>query len=248
MTMTDGPLVPVVLKDDAFVPPGAETYYVVAGNGFFMERRTDLYTATVPVDGGVPGLRQHEAKLDLRLPQRLPRTLVESALGFFRAMYDRWEAEGVLVMFLAPPDGDRPARFRFDAPPQKIKGWVERGRFRADLRLDYGACERPGPAWRKLGTFHSHAHLAPHHSAVDARDELWETGLHLTAGYVNSSLPEFEASFVVNGARFPLAVDEVLVRPHGVRGFPKAWLERVTVIEESWVKSGARYDGYGYAY
>lgn len=225
------PLVPVVLKDDAFTPPDAETYYVVGGNGFFLERRTDLYTATVSVDGGVPGLLPHEARLELRLPRKLPRALVECALGFFRAVHQRWDGEGILVMFYAPPSGTRPVRFRLDAPPQKIRGRVERGRFRADLRLDYGACHRPGDAWRKLGTFHSHGHVGPHHSVVDARDELWETGLHLTAGYVNSSLPEFEASFVVNGTRFPVAVDDVLERTRTARTYPKQWLDRVEVTE-----------------
>ncbi len=246
--MPASPLVPVVLKDDAFVPPDAPTYYVVAGNGFFLERRTDLYTATVAVDGGVPGLAPHAARLDLRLPQKLPRGLVECAVGFFRAMYDRWDAEGIVVMFMTPADGDRPARYRLEAPPQTIRGWVDRGRFRADLRLEYGACDKPGPAWRKLGTFHSHGAHSPRHSAVDAHDELWETGLHLTAGYVSSSRPEFEASFVVNGARFPLAVDEVLVRPQGVRGFPKAWLEQVTVVEDAPGAGKGGYDAYGYSY
>jgi hypothetical protein len=244
--MTTGPLVPVVLKDAAFAPPAAETYYVVAGNGFFLERRTELYTATVAVDGGVPGLRPHEARLDLRLPRKLPRALVECALGFFRAVYDRWDGEGILVMFYAPSDGVRPVRYRLDAPPQKIRGRVERGRFRADLRLDYGACERPDDAWRKLGTFHSHGPCGPRHSSIDAHDELWETGLHLTAGYVGSSLPEFEASFVVNGTRFPIAVDEVLERPRAARPYPKRWLDRIEVIELA--STGYADGGYTHAY
>jgi hypothetical protein len=229
--MSIGPLVPVVLKDAAFRPPDADTYYIVAGNGFFLERRTELYTAKVAVDGGVPGLLPHETQLDLRLPRRLPRALVETALGFFRAVYDRWDGEGILVMFYAPSDGARPVRYRLEAPPQKIQGRVERGRFRADLRLDYGACERPGDEWRKLGTFHSHGPVGPRHSTIDARDELWETGLHLTAGYVNSPLPEFEASFVVNATRFPVGVDDVLERPRAARRHPKRWLDAIEVIE-----------------
>jgi hypothetical protein len=230
--VTGRALVPVVLKDDRFVPPDADTYYVVAGNGFFLERRTDLYTATVPVEAGVPGLARHESRLELRLPRRLPRGLVESALGFFRAVQERWDGEGIVIMFFAPPDGRRPGRFRLDAPPQTIRGRVERGRFRADLRLDYGTCERPGDDWRKIGTFHSHGAFGPRHSAIDAHDELWETGLHLTAGYVSSRLPEFEAAFVVNGTRFALGVDAVMEPPRVARPCPRRWLERITVVEE----------------
>jgi hypothetical protein len=219
--MNAGPLVPVVLKDAAFEPPDAETYYVVAGNGFFLERRTELFTADRHGGRRRPGSRAARAQLDLRLPRKLPRLLVECALGFFRAVYERWDGEGIVVMFYAPADGAHPVRYRLDAPPQKIRGRVEGGRFRADLRLDYGACARPGDAWRKLGTFHSHGPVGPRHSTVDARDELWETGLHLTAGYVNSSLPEFEASFVVNGTRFPIVVDDVLERPRAAGNYPK---------------------------
>lgn len=229
--MSGAPLVPVVLKDAAFAPPAAETYYVVAGNGFFLERRTALYTASVRVDGGVPGLLPHAGRLDLRLPRRLPRALVECALGFFRAVYHRWDAEGILVLFYAPAGGGRPVRYRLDAPPQTIRGRVERGRFRADLRLDYRMCDHPGDPWIRLGDFHSHGHAGPQHSAIDAHDELWETGLHLTAGYVNSSLPEFEAAFVVNGTRFPLAVDDVLERARASRPHPKRWLDRIEVVE-----------------
>jgi hypothetical protein len=229
--MSTGPFVPVVLKDAAFEPPDAETYYVVAGNGFFLERRTELYTATVAVDGGVPGLEPHDARLDLQLPRKLPRALVACALGFFRAVHDRWDGEGILVMLYAPPDQTHPVRYRLDAPPQKLRGRIENGRFRADLRLDYGACARPGEAWRKLGTFHSHGPVGPRHSSIDAHDELWETGLHLTAGYVNSSLPEYEASFVVNGMRFPIAVDDVLERPRAPAKYPARWLDRIEIIE-----------------
>ena len=247
--MTARALVPVVLKDDAFAPPDDETYYVVAGNGFFLERRTALYTASVPVQGGVPGLLPHDAALELRLPRRLPRTLVERALGFFRTIHHRWDGEGILIMFYAPPAGDRPVQYRFEAPPQTIRGRVERGRFRADLRLEYGACDRPGEQWLKLGTFHSHGPVGPRHSAVDAHDEVWETGLHLTAGYVSSSLPEFEAAFVVNRTRFALRVDELMEPTRTARDFPKRWMERITVVEDRNVDEGRHGDaGYAYPY
>jgi hypothetical protein len=200
----------------------------------------------VPIDGGVPGLEPHRARLDLRLPHRLPRRLVECALGFFHAVLERWDGEAIVVLFYAPAAGGKPARYRLDAPPQTIRGRVERGRFRADLRLDYGACESPGEPWVKLGDLHSHGPLGPQHSAVDAHDELWETGLHVTAGYVGSSVPEFEASFVVNGRRFPLAVDDVLERPRACRPYPKRWLARVEVIERPHEASHGH--GYSYAY
>lgn len=241
--MRSAPMFPVLLKDDAFTTPDADTSYVIAGNGLFLERRTELYAATVRVDGGVAGLLPHEARLDLRLPRPLPRSLVETALGFFRSVYERWEGEAVLFLFYAPAADGRRARYRVEAPPQTIRGRVEHGRFRADLRLSYGPCARPGPEWRKLGTMHSHAELSPRHSLVDEHDELFETGLHVTVGYVGSTSPEFDAAFVVAGTRFPVPPEQVLEPAHTSRAWPPEWLERIRVVEER------RTDGkHGYAW
>src|SRR5262245_3724890 len=153
--MDGTPLFPVCVKDAAFETPAASTYYVLAQNGLFLVRHTSLFSATVPVDA-VPGLQTHAAAFTLHLP-RLPRTLVERAMGFFRAVYERWGGEAILIMFYAPPAERQPARFALSAPPQRIRGRFEYGRFRADLRLDYGVCEKPGAHYRKLGTIHSHA-------------------------------------------------------------------------------------------
>jgi len=79
---------------------------------------------------------------------------------------------------------------------------------------------------------HSHAELSPRHSLVDEHDELFETGLHVTAGYVDSTRPEFDAAFVVAGTRFPVPVEQVLEPPHAGRTWPAEWLDRIQVIEE----------------
>ncbi len=231
--MSHDPLFPVAVKDGAFRAPAAPSYYVLAANGLFLVRRTELFTACVPVAGGVPGLLPQEAELHLALP-RLPRVLLERAVTFFRDLWQKFEGEGIVVLFLAPPVGERPARYALAAPPQRLRGRFEGGRFRAELRLDYGACERPGPEFRKLGTIHSHGSFGPRHSVIDAHDELYETGLHVTAGYVDSARPEFEASFVVGRTRFAVPVEQVLPRFRTCRRWPPAWMERVTLACNGW--------------
>src|SRR5262245_39072927 len=103
---------PVVVKTATAALPDGPIGYVLAANGLFLLRRTDLFTACVPVDGGVPGLCPQDLFLRLHLP-RLPRRLLERAVGFFRAVWDRWRGEGILIMFYAPPDDGRPACFAF---------------------------------------------------------------------------------------------------------------------------------------
>jgi hypothetical protein len=224
---------PLVVKNADVALPETPVVYVLASNGLFMVRRTDLFTACVPVSGGVPGLLAQQPFLHHALP-RIPRRLLERAVGFFRTVHTRWQGEAILIMFYAPASEGRPERFAFVAPPQSIEGRFEKGRFRADLRLDYETCERPGPEFRKLGTFHSHGDAGPAHSAIDLHDELYETGLHLTAGYVDSSRPEFAAALVVNRTRFALPVADVLPTFKNVRRPPDAWLAKVAVCCRSW--------------
>ena len=232
------PVFPVVVKDATFAPLDTPAYYVVAANGLFLERQTPLFSATVPVDGGVPGLMEHEAALVLRVP-RVPRALLERSVGFFRAVYERWEGEAILVMFYAPALG----RFALRAPPQRITGRLEYGRFRADLCLDYGACEKPGPEYLKLGTFHSHGRAGPAHSSIDMHDELYEAGLHITAGYIDSTVPEFAAAFVVGRTRFRLSPDDVLPRFRTAQRPPQSWMRQITVTCQQWGGGWCRGNG-----
>ena len=218
------PLFPVVVKDRVLSPPPAtDAYYVVAANGVFLVRRTPLFTAATAVDG-IPGLLTHTPSLELRVP-RLPRALVERASGFFRAVYERFEGEAILVMFYAPTL----QRFALVAPPQVLTGRFGGGRFRADLRLDYGTCEKPGPEYVRYGTFHSHCELAPYHSQTDVDDEIGEPGLHVTAGYLDRTQPEFATSFVVNATRFKLHPADVLAPFGNYRRPPTAWLEQIVI-------------------
>jgi len=239
--MDGGPLFPIAVKDASFVPPDADAYYVLAQNGLFLVRRTPFFFATVPVDGGVPGLRDHTANLVLTLPP-LPRPLLERAMGFFQAVWARAEGEAILIIFYAPELG----RFALVAPLQILTGRVERGRFRADLRLTYGACENPGPQFFRIGSIHSHGCLGPQHSTIDVDDEVHEPGLHVTAGYVHSARPEFAAAFVVGCTRFAVPVDRVLPEFRGARRPPAAWLERVVLTcKRLPLGPGRIYDGHG---
>lgn len=229
--MEGEPLFPVVVKDAAFRPPDAAAYYVLARDGVYLVRRTDLFAASMRVDGGVPGLLPHHTALALALP-RIPRLLVEQAVGFFRAVYDRLGGEAILVVFYRPPAPGRPGRFALGAPPQRVRGRFERGRFRAELHLDYGTCERPEPGFREIGTVHSHADLGPTHSLVDEHDERGAPGLHVTIGYVHTVVPAFAAAWVAGGTRFALAPEDVLEPFERVRRWPAFWMRQLTVVCE----------------
>jgi hypothetical protein len=223
--------IPLLVKRPGAAPPVAPAYFVVAANGLHLVRATPLYEACVPARGDVPGLERERVRLALRFPP-LPRGDVERALGFFREVWARFRGEAIVVLFYAPPRDGRPGRWRLEPPPQRIRGRSDGGRFRADLRLDYEACDRPAAEFLKLGTMHSHGAYSPAHSETDVHDEAFETGLHVTAGYVDSVLPAFEAAFVVAGTRFRVPMDLALERPGDPRPFPRRWLDRIEIVED----------------
>src|SRR5262249_9157614 len=134
---------------------------------------------------------------------------------------------------------ERPGHYALVAPPQLLRGRREAGRFRADLRLEYGACAKPAPEFLKLGTFHSHGDLGPAHSAIDEHDELFEAGLHLTAGHVDGARPEFAAAFVVGRTRFTVPVERILPHFRGARPALPAWLAQVKIACDRWCEGRA---------
>ncbi len=229
-----GALYPVVLKDGSYEPSGAPISYLVSQDGLFIVRETPLFSVSVRADG-VPGLLPHAPHLHLKIPP-LPAAIAERALGFFRAVYERWQGEAILFLFY----DERGRRYLLDAPPQLIRGRFERGRFRAELQLEYGTCARPGPEFVKLGTVHSHGHAAPTHSDIDEHDELYESGLHVTAGYVSSPLPKFAAAFVVGRTRFVVPAAEIIPPVRATRRWPSSWMDRVVVACDQRAAFGER--------
>jgi hypothetical protein len=230
---------PLVLRDDAFAPPeGLHTYYVLAANGLFLERHTPLFSVSVPAPSGVPGLHDHAPGLRLRLP-RVPAVLVERAVGFFRAVWERWEGEGILLLFYAPSLG----RFALGAPPQVLTGRVEHGCFRAEMHLDYLPCPAPAADYLCVGTMHSHGAWAAGHSAIDQHDEEYEAGLHVTVGHVTRPRPSFVASFVVGGSRFPLDPATVLGRFERARRPLDPWFDQIVLRPRDGAAPAAARDG-----
>lgn len=227
--MAPGALFPVVLNDDTYTQTDVNGRYVVARNGVFLERKTELFSAGVAVHA-VEGLHPYDTWLELRVPP-IPTALVERAVGFFRNVYRRWQGEAILFIYYAPGLSG-PDRFVLKPPPQLIRGSMDRGHFRADLHLDYGTCDKPGPEYVKLGTIHSHGHAGPRHSTIDEHDELYEAGLHLVAGYVNTYRPAFAAAFVVGRTRFALEPRDVLQPFRTARRAPANWIDQVIVTCE----------------
>ena len=221
---------PIVFKTkEGFRDPG-RLYYEVASNGVFQVREAATHRAVTRVESGIPGLLTETEHVDLRFPA-LPATLLERVLAFFDEVYRRFRGEAIVILFYNPDTQE----FRVGVPHQRISGYFDSlGRWWPDYRLSYESAERP-EGFVRFGTVHSHASLAAYASHVDCEDEKFEDGLHVVFGSFASEKLTRSASFVANGRRFPVDLEEVLESCEVPDGEPpEGWMDQVVCVEEPW--------------
>lgn len=207
---------PFFLKDPSFEPPAAPIYYVLARNGLFLVKRNAVFTSCTPVTG-LSWLGEHTEGYRFHCP-RLPSWVLGQSLAFFRAVYQRFGSEAILLLHYAPGSRD----FHLVAPVQEV----------SPLSCFYDP--QPVPeGWVRAGTIHSHGQLPGVHSEVDEEDERFDDGLHITLGRILGD-PSLDCELVVGASRFELHPAEVLEpTPAGEESapdfdFPQEWLLMVT--------------------
>ncbi len=176
-------MLPIYLKDQDFSPPDDPIYYLLTKDGLFLVKRTPFFEAVVPASG-IPWLEPQAPQVNLSAPP-LPAALLLEALAFFRAVYDRYKSEAVVL--LAWREATR--TYELAVPHQTVGGG----------HCDYEVKDFP-PGLTRLGTIHSHAGVEAFHSLRDWEDERFEDGLHLTIGNLDSDLT-LSCSVVVQGFR-----------------------------------------------
>ncbi|MCK9375690.1 MAG: hypothetical protein M0P73_06025 [Syntrophobacterales bacterium] len=176
-------MLPIYLKDQEFSPPDDPIYYLLTRDGLFLVKRTLFFEAVVPA-AGIPWLEPQEPRVNLSAPP-LPAALLLQALACFRAVYNRYRSEAVVLL------GWREATRTYELvlPHQTVGGG----------HCDYEIKEFPAGLTR-LGTIHSHAGVEAFHSLRDWEDERFEDGLHLTIGNLDTELT-LSCSVVVQGFR-----------------------------------------------
>lgn len=215
-------IIPVYLKQKGFKGAvDSPFYFLVANKGVFLVKDTDLYRACVEVKG-VPDLLSQEESIQLKIP-KIPKTVVETGMGFFKAIFQRHRSEGMLLLFFSPTEG-----FRLEAPRQTIYNSWYGG--------SYPSVEYENPptpvGFTRLGTWHSHAAYSASHSREDHQDEVGEDGLHVVVGNLDLPIPSFSFSFMINGRRFLLKKEDVIEGyDQPIFPAPWSWLENVTYVD-----------------
>lgn len=211
------PLFQVFLKDDEFIEPDDSVYYLLAANGLFQVKKTRFFTSSSLVmesvkGKGLPWLLKHEASIRITLSKKVPPEIIKKALGFFRAVFDKYKnAEAIVILYWSPEEGE----YSVIAPNQKVMA--------AGLP-HYDVGENPKGLIR-IGTIHSHGSIEAFHSAVDQADEARDDGIHITIGNIDS-IPSYSCAIASDGQRLTIPIKNI-VESGPEEEFPEEWLDNV---------------------
>lgn len=211
-------MIPTFLKTGDLPEPQLPLYYLLAANGLFMVRKTELFTSVSRVFRP-QGLGWQDPALALAFG-KVPRAVMEQVYGFFDWAWRRWCSEAIVFLYYSPSAGV----FRVDAPPQTIYLCRRLGAWRAEGRVAYRSMPRPD-GFLKLGDLHSHGAHPAFFSMQDDRDDC-EEGLKIVMGHIDRRRPETEVSFVAGRHRFPLRSSETFEQFAVPLEPPREWIER----------------------
>jgi hypothetical protein len=218
-------MIPLYTKTATLQTPTNSIYYLLAGNGIFLVRKTRLFES-VTESGHVRGLERQTTSLRLSFP-KLPCELLARIYGFFLYVYRQLDGEAIVFIYYSPER----RIFHADAPPQQLTRHRTRTGWHTEGRVQYRSLPRPMD-FIKLGDAHSHGDSAAFFSSVDDRDDS-EDGLRVVMGKLDQPLPEIRASFIASGVRFSLRLEHVLEEFDEPLAPPAAWIRRISYTREA---------------
>jgi proteasome lid subunit RPN8/RPN11 len=210
--------------------PAAPCFYLLTSSGLFIGRDTPHARSLVPAPAWPAELEPQESQLELRLP-RVPADLVARMTTFFRAAAARGGAEAIVLLAL-----DGRERLRPIVPRQVATVGRTHGGRGYPIGLRYQVPAAVNGRLTIVGDVHSHANEPAFASTTDVDDERYRPGLHLVAGRLHLDRPQWHAEYVVDGARFALAPQDVMDLDGGgapAAGFSPRWMSRLDVRDET---------------
>jgi len=185
-------IIPIIMLEDGVELPDCGTSYIIADDGVYVRKVNDQFRATVRLK--TRKLRSIKEDATWFLPS-IPEELVAKAYSFFRAVYERYGCEAIVLLHYSHKD----KQYKLSCPRQIV----------SSSDIDYDPTDRI-PNYMIVGTIHSHGKLSAFHSGADDEDEETFDGFHLTFGNIDRSEITVSASMVVNGKRFMFDQEEVV--------------------------------------
>ncbi len=242
---------------ESLPPTGLGLRYIAAQNGYFLERKNDMYHSVSRVDHCGAGLVPHRASLELKTPP-IPDELARPMVEFFRWAFEFHGGEAALVLLYDPANRE----YHWHCPEQRVElyeswggAWYPRGdiEYTDPLEIPSGLVV--------FGDAHSHGDLGAYASAVDKEDELHKDGLHIVIGRVTDAQVDISIEFVMDRTRFRVGAEDMLPsiaatnrstrKPETAKdAFPEEWRSCVEVIRSEYTplppySGGTSSYGYG---
>ncbi len=215
---------PVLFKDKNFTKPDFPFYYLIAANGTFLVKKFRSYSSCVKVTN-LPNLQHQKERIEFDFP-KIPKSIMESSVGFFKEVYKRYKSEAIVLIYYNPEN----KKFKINIPKQEVDLDLSWGNNKGNYELKYKRIPTPKGLIR-LGTIHSHADLPAYYSYTDETDSRFDDSLNIVVGNVNTSKPSFYACFMVDGALFEIPdYKDVTEGFQKVRKAPDNWLEKVSQV------------------
>jgi hypothetical protein len=192
LTMIPG-LIPVYFIGEELPLEG--TFYVVAGNGFFLHKDLGFFKQLVQVESipVLPDLEPGEAICEL---PPIPSPLVYKTKKFFEEVFRVHQSEACVIVHYNKVTND----FFLEIPQQRV----------TSVGVNYHRGGEVLDGYLPVGTIHSHCNFDAFHSGTDDADEASFDGLHCTFGHNDQDMFSITASVVINGSRTTLDPMKVL--------------------------------------
>jgi len=149
---------------------------------------------------------------------KLPLALFRQAEAFFAAVYEKHQAEAVVLLLANPVLGE----WRIEVPRQQIRD--------GSLHVAYDPASVTAPAgFQVFGTIHSHAGAKAFHSSTDDHDEVCSDGLHITIGNLGEPVRSYAVRWMICGQAFTASLEDV-VESSPLPPVDPTWLGKVEVL------------------
>jgi hypothetical protein len=215
----------VVKREDGELPPlePDQTRLVVAADGIYRERHTEMFRSSTRVEPADLGLGEHYQYCQLHCG-RIHRVMHRAMLSFFRHAHRLHDGEAALVLLYSPQQG----RFRWHCPVQTVRMHWSLGRWVTSDLISFRNPTVLPEGYLHFGDAHLHAGSVTTPSLVDLRDD--QDGLHIVVGNIDG-LPRYHIDFVVDGKRFGVAPELIFDDPECLpfRHSPHRWLRRIRI-------------------
>jgi hypothetical protein len=205
----------IALNGDGYdkLPPPKDPYYVLAREGSFLHKKTQIGTVLVkqpdlPKTFGRVGYQGGVFNWE---GAKVPKEIISSAHDFFRRIFAKHHAEAEVLITM---HNDTRA-FRLFVPYQRVNHSGVKSIYEPS-HIDRN--------YTVVGTIHSHCDFTAFHSGTDSGDASDMDGVHFTIGHVDTDKPEIVGMVAMNGKEFHYTKPEDIAEIEwGTKTAPEWW-------------------------